>query len=76
MLALAEILALVLLNALIYAAFTRWKVTRRTARSRRRPAKARLSTHYPMHPSPAMHAFECEAAPEPATLVRPAGIDW
>jgi hypothetical protein len=75
MLALAEILALILLNALIYAAFTRWKVVRRSARSRR-PARARVSTHYPLHPSPASNAFQCDAAPEPATFVRPAGIDW
>jgi hypothetical protein len=75
MLALAEILALIVLNALIYAAFTRWKRVRRSARSRR-PAKAHVATHYPLHPSPAMIAFQSDAAPEPAAFVRPAGIDW
>jgi hypothetical protein len=75
MLALTEILALILLNALLYAGFNRWKVVRRTARARR-TAKVWVSTHYPMHPSPAMNAFRCDAAPEAAASVRPAGIDW
>jgi len=65
MLALAEILALIILNALIHTAFTRWKRTRRGHRTRR-PAKARVAMHYPLHPSP---------APEHAHI-RAAGIDW
>lgn len=75
MLALAEILALLILNALIQAAFARWKIARRTARSRR-PAKARVVTHYPLHPSPAASALSFEVAPEHAAHIRPAGIDW
>jgi hypothetical protein len=74
MLALAEILALVILNALIHTAFTRWKKTRRTSRAHGRstqPAKLRIVTHYPLHPSPVFNA-----APEHAAHVRPAGIDW
>lgn len=72
MLALAEILGLLILNALIHAAFVRWKVARRTS-SR---AKRRISTHYPLHPSPAASTLAFDAALEPAVLVRPAGIDW
>lgn len=74
MLALAEILALVILNALVHAAFTRWKTTRRAARSKR-PFKARLAAApYPLHPSPV--ALGLDAAPEHAVHIRPAGIDW
>ncbi len=75
MLALAEILALILLNALIQAAFARWKISRRTARSKS-PAKVRVATHYPLHPSPTFTAFGFDAAPEHAVTIRPAGIDW
>lgn len=75
MLALAEILALVILNALIQAAFARWKIARRTTRSRR-PARVRMVAHYPLHPSPAAPALRCDAAPEHAAHIRPAGIDW
>jgi len=70
MLALAEILALIVLNALLHAAFTRWKRTRRRQRARR-GAQARLAFHYPLHPSP----LSLGAAPEHAHI-RPAGIDW
>jgi len=75
MLALAEILGLVILNALIHTAFTRWKLARRTSPAKRR-AKVRISTHYPLHPSPVAGALSFEGAPEHAALVRPAGIDW
>ncbi|MDQ7249727.1 hypothetical protein [Dongia sedimenti] len=75
MLALAEILALLILNALVQAAFARWKIARRTTRSRR-PAKARVVTPYPLHPSPTFNAFPNDAAPEHAAHIRPAGIDW
>jgi len=64
MLALAEILALIVLNALIHTAFTRWKRTRRGTRARR-PAQAR-AMHYPLHPSPAPEHLH----------IRPAGIEW
>jgi len=62
MLALAEILALIILNALIQAAFARWKIARRVSGPKRR-AKAPIAFHYPLHPSPAAH-------------IRPAGVDW
>jgi hypothetical protein len=75
MLALAEILALIVLNALIQAAFARWKIARRTTRSKR-PATVRVATHYPLHPSPTFNAFRLDAAPEHAAHIRPAGIDW
>ena len=75
MLALAEILGLIILNALIHAAFTRWKRTRRTARSGR-PAKVRVATPYPLHPSPVASALCFDVAPEHAVHIRPAGIDW
>jgi hypothetical protein len=75
MLALAEILGLVILNALIHTAFTRWKLARRTSPAKRRE-KVRISTHYPLHPSPVASALSFEGAPEHAALVRPAGIDW
>jgi hypothetical protein len=74
MLALAEILALVILNALIQAAFARWKIARRGTTRARRPAKARVATYYPLHPSPAFDAFD--TVPEHTAQVRPAGIDW
>jgi hypothetical protein len=74
MLALAEILALIILNALIPAAFTRWKITRRSSRSTRRVV--RLAAHYPLHPSPTFDTFRLDAAPEHAAHIRPAGIDW
>ena len=74
MLALAEILGLIILNALLHTAFMRWKNARRTIRSRRR-APVRTAAHYPQHPSP-VAAFQFEAAPEHAAHVRPAGIDW
>ena len=74
MLVLAEILGLIILNALIHTAFTRWKITRRTARSKS-PAKLRVATHNPQHPSPSVSAF-FEAAPEHGAHIRPAGIDW
>ena len=73
MLALAEILALIVLNALIQAAFTRWKIARRVSPQRHR-AKMRTVSHYPLHPSPTFNAFE--GAPEHAAHIRPAGIDW
>jgi hypothetical protein len=78
MLALAEILALIVLNALAQAAFARWKTTRRAGRQGRRPtaAAARVSFHYPLHPSPAGTALRFEAMPETAAHVRPAGMDW
>jgi len=75
MLALAEILALVILNALLHAAFTRWRIARRTGRPQRR-AKVRIAPHYPLHPSPTLAVAQCEAAPEHAAQIRPAGIDW
>ena len=74
MLALAEILCLVIFNALLHAAFTRRKLARR-ATGLKRPAKARVATHYPLHPSPVANALRFEAAPEHATI-RPAGLDW
>lgn len=75
MLALAEILGLIILNALIHTAFTRWKIARR-ATGLKRAAKARVSTHYPQHPSPVASALCFDGAPEHATYIRPAGIDW
>jgi hypothetical protein len=75
MLALAEILGLVILNALIHTAFTRWKLARRTSPAKRY-SKVRISTHYPLHPSPVASALNFEGAPEHAAPVRPAGIDW
>ena len=77
MLALAEILALIVLNALAQAAFARWKMTRRAGRPGR-PAAAttRVAYHYPLHPSPAGNTFRFEAAPEAAAQIRPAGMDW
>jgi hypothetical protein len=81
MLALAEILGLIVLNALVHAAFTRWKVARR-ATGLKRSAKMRISTHYPLHPSPAASSalhFDgapAECAPGHAAHIRPAGIDW
>jgi hypothetical protein len=72
MLALAEILGLIILNALIHTAFTRCNRTRRGAKSLKRTAQARVAFHYPQHPSPASAFF----APEAAGHVRPAGIDW
>ncbi len=69
MLALAEILGLTILNALLHAAFTRWKLARR-ATGPKRPARLRLAAHYPLHPSPVA------GAPEHAAHIRPAGIDW
>ncbi len=75
MLALAEIIGLIILNALLHAAFTRWKLARRS-RSPKRSAGLRPSAHYPLHPSPLAGALAFDAAPEQAALVRPAGIDW
>jgi hypothetical protein len=75
MLALAEILGLIILNALLHAAFARWKRARRTT-GLKRPAKARIATHYPLHPSPMASALAFDATPEPAAYIRPAGIDW
>jgi hypothetical protein len=75
MLALAEILGLIILNALIHAAFTRWKIARRATGSKR-PAKVRISTHYPLHPSPVAIALSFDGAPEHAAHIRPAGVDW
>ena len=75
MLALAEILGLVILNALIHTAFTRWKIARRAA-GPKRYAKARISIQYPLHPSPVASALRFEGAPEHAAHIRPAGIDW
>jgi hypothetical protein len=75
MLALAEILGLLILNALLHAAFLRWKVARRTPASKRR-AKVRVVTHYPLHPSPVASALRFDGAPEHAAHIRPAGIDW
>ena len=75
MLALAEILALIVLNAMVQAAFVRWKIARRATRSKE-PAQARVATHYPLHPSPAFNAFHLAAAPEHAAHIRPAGVDW
>jgi hypothetical protein len=72
MLALAEILALIVLNALIQAAFARWKIARRVS-PRRRLLKAPVA-FYPLHPSPTFNAFDAGA--EHATHIRPAGIDW
>jgi hypothetical protein len=60
MLALAEVLALVILNALVQSAFARWKLARRTA-GPKRPNPQRLATHYPLHPSPA--AWSATAPP-------------
>ena len=74
MLALAEILGLIILNALVQSAFTRWKIARRRSPSPRR-AKVRIASHYPLHPSPAMGGT-LSFAPEHAAHVRPAGIDW
>ena len=73
MLALAEILGLILLNALIHTAVTRWKRTRRGTTSKR-TVQQRTAFHYPQHPSPAAALFN--AAPEHGAHVRPAGIDW
>ena len=75
MLALAEILGLLILNALIHAAFTRWKIARR-ATGLKRPARARVATHYPLHPSPVASALRFDGAPEHAAHIRPAGVDW
>jgi hypothetical protein len=75
MLALAEILGLVILNALIHTAFTRWKLARRTSPAKRY-SKVRISTHYPLHPSPVASALSFEGATEHAAPGRPAGIDW
>jgi hypothetical protein len=79
MLALAEILGLLVLNALIHAAFVRWKIARRAGAPKRRE-KVRVVTHYPLHPSPVARAlrFDCafDGAPEHAAHIRPAGIDW
>jgi len=75
MLALAEILVLVILNALIHAAFTRWKIARRATGAKPR-AKVRVVTPYPLHPSPSFSALRLDAAPEHAAHIRPAGIDW
>lgn len=66
MLALAEILALVILNALVQSAFARWKLARRTAGSKR-PAPQRLATHYPLHPSPT--AWTGAAAPRTSARI-------
>ena len=75
MLALAEILGLLILNALFHAAFLRWRIARRSTAPKRR-AKVRVATSYPLHPSPVASALRFDGAPEHATLVRPAGIDW
>jgi hypothetical protein len=75
MLVLAEILALILLNALVQAAFARWKIARRVSRPRR-AATVRVATHYPLHPSPTFNAFRLDAAPEHAAHIRPIGMDW
>ena len=75
MLALAEILGLVILNALIHTAFTRWKIARR-ATGLKRPAKVRIFTHYPLHPGPVASALRFDGAPEHAAHIRPTGIDW
>ena len=75
MLALAEILALIILNALVHAAFTRWKLARR-ATGPKRPAKVRIATQYPLHPSPVASTYSFNGAPEHAALARPTGIDW
>jgi hypothetical protein len=75
MLALAEILGLVILNALIHTAFTRWKLARRASPAKRY-SKVRISTHYPLHPSPAAGGLSFEGASEHAAPVHPAGIDW
>jgi len=80
MLALAEILGLLILNALLHAAFVRWKSARRTASPKRR-TKAPAVTPYPLHPSPVANAFRFDGEPaEPAlghaAHIRPAGIDW
>jgi hypothetical protein len=75
MLALAEILGLIILNVALHAAFTRWKSTRRTSRIAVR-RNARPALHYPLHPSPSFTAIRCDAVPEHAAHVRPAGIDW
>jgi hypothetical protein len=74
MLALAEILGLLILNALLHTAFTRWKRARRSGGTRR--VRARIATHYPMHPSPVVDALAFHGAPEHAAHIRPAGIDW
>ena len=42
----------------------------------KRPAKVRVATHYPLHPSPVASAYSFDGAPDHAALVRPAGIDW
>jgi|AraplaMF_Col_mMF_1032025.scaffolds.fasta_scaffold00022_154 hypothetical protein len=75
MLALAEILGLIILNALIHTAFTRWKIARRTA-APKRTSKVRIATHYPLHPSPVASALSFDGAPEHAAHIRPAGLDW
>ena len=75
MLALAEILGLIVLNALLHTAFVRWKTARRVTRSKRTPLRRTAAHHYPQHPSP-VAAFQFEAAPEHAAHVRPAGVDW
>jgi hypothetical protein len=75
MLALAEILALVILNALVQSAFARWKLARRSAMPKRpapqRLATRRLATHYRLHPSPTAWT----AAPAPEAPRASAGID-
>jgi hypothetical protein len=76
MLALAEILGLLILNAMIHAAFARWKLARRAGSRSKRTAKVRVVTHYPLHPSPVASALRFEGAPEHAAHIRPAGVDW
>jgi hypothetical protein len=75
MLALAEILALIVLNALVQAAFARWKIARRVSRPKYR-SKVPAALQYPLHPSPAAVALRFDAAPEHAAHIRPIGMDW
>ena len=78
MLALAEILGLLILNAMIHAAFLRWKAARRTTGRAKRQAKAPVVTHYPSHPSPVaiFDSAPSDHALGHAAHIRPAGIDW
>jgi hypothetical protein len=73
MIALAEILGLILLNAFCLAAFRQWRAARRGGIGER--AARQRAAPYPFHPSPDA-GFRLDAAPEGGAHVRPAGIDW
>lgn len=68
MLDLALVLGLVVLNALVHAAYVRW---RKAPKPRRAKRMQRRTFSYPTHPSPGF-----AEVPEHAVAVRPVGIDW